>query len=290
MSAGPDFELGLSELAQAETAVTRARERCYQSLGAALTRKNFADVLHKHCVRISSGWEELSVDYLGVVHPGVDWRNLTRSHDITVYFGDASSSHRTIIEQYMAQLWPHALILYRRHEIEVKLVSKSKFQDAKNIKVSDIEEDGINAGLQYLAYILYHNIRGARWFWLDLRRWAPNDDFGDTHRERCDRIAGAMYRDDEDGDLGKDMDSALTNWSADYRASMWCNLHYRLLELCLALAPLRLTPYELLWILDYVPPMSFLCYREGIPYDPNHTLKLRLFESVAASYWKIKAR
>ena len=55
------------------------------------------------------------------------------------------------------------------------------------------------------------------------------------------------------------------------------------------LAPMRLTPYELLWILDYLPPMNFRYYTDGAPYDPNHRRKLRLFESVSASYAKLKS-
>jgi hypothetical protein len=70
---------------------------------------------------------------------------------------------------------------------------------------------------------------------------------------------------------------------------MWINLHPRLTEWCLALAPLRLTSYIVLWILDWIPPMTFRWYDgEHRPHDRNHLLKLRLIEGVMKSYSAIR--
>jgi hypothetical protein len=62
-------------------------------------------------------------------------------------------------------------------------------------------------------------------------------------------------------------------------------VHRFVLDKCLALAPLRLPAYVILWILDWLPPLHHRFeYRGNLSYDPRHMLKIRLIESLTRSY------
>jgi hypothetical protein len=61
----------------------------------------------------------------------------------------------------------------------------------------------------------------------------------------------------------------------------WKNVHRIVLQHCLTLRPLRLPPYVLLWILDWLPPLHHRFQTEHLcNYDPNHGKKIRLIESI----------
>jgi hypothetical protein len=61
----------------------------------------------------------------------------------------------------------------------------------------------------------------------------------------------------------------------------WKNVHKLVLDACIALQPLWLSPYVVLWILDWLPPMHHrFDYRDDPDFDPHHVRKIRLIESV----------
>jgi hypothetical protein len=259
----------------------RAQEACYEKLGALLTRKNFTDMIRAHYGRIQSGRKRI------MIHDrGFDWHQTDRcnQHSINIH---CDSSDMKIITRYVKRLWPYVIVRELPSSVVVyEFVSRAKWRCATT-ESSAIEEDNIDTETQYIAYILYHCVDNAReGLSAFIQPLTPEPHFASAEfrRQRWGAVAKLVYL----SDARYDMDMLFSRWSADYRASMWCNLHDRLIELCIALAPLKLAPYELLWILDYIRPMNFRCYREGVPYDPNHTLKLRLFESVAVSYQKIR--
>jgi hypothetical protein len=70
------------------------------------------------------------------------------------------------------------------------------------------------------------------------------------------------------------------NWSI--RAE---RLHDLVADLCLALLPLRLPAYVILWIVDWIPPHHHR-FTQGADrnYDPRHMLKIRLIEGIAKLY------
>jgi hypothetical protein len=66
-------------------------------------------------------------------------------------------------------------------------------------------------------------------------------------------------------------------------------VHESALDICIALLPLRLPAYIVLWIADWIPPHHHRFergdYRENLcDYDPRHMLKIRLIEGIAKSY------
>jgi hypothetical protein len=277
-----ELQAKFAELARAEAIVVDLRKQCLQVLSAALTRRNFVDVLREYYPFAVHGSE------LRVYHTGFDWKETdpVNLHRIDIH---TSRTNSIVISEYVRRLWPHAVSPLMAFGCSFDLVSKTKFL-AQSYAVVDgtREEDRVETGVQFLEYLLYHNVPADAYIlqsrYEKAREQCPPTDLAPAaRRAHWENIATTMFMTNK-----SDMRYAVDRWNSQYRGSMWCNLHDRLLELYLALAPLRLSPYELLWILDYIRPMNFRCYREGVPYDPNHTLKLRLFESVAESYRQIK--
>lgn len=58
----------------------------------------------------------------------------------------------------------------------------------------------------------------------------------------------------------------------------WGVIHPRLLDLSIAMSPLNLPPYVLLWIIDFLPEFAFV----------SHHRKIHLLESIARSIRKIR--
>jgi hypothetical protein len=57
----------------------------------------------------------------------------------------------------------------------------------------------------------------------------------------------------------------------------------------ITLLPLQLPVYELLWVLDWLSPMSIRYVWRGDPaYDPHHVKKVRLIEGLTRSYQALK--
>jgi hypothetical protein len=286
------FESKLNRLAVARDAVSRLELGLCQMLASRLTKRNFGEMMHRNLKRILPAFKGVDVE-----HRGFNWEELDpdqHTHVICVCMKQGEFNLLEPIIKFVTAVWPHAVLSAGNADgWYFNLVSKTKQIATLSNEQSVIEEDNINISVQYFAYLLKHNIGHARqlWLapqreiwqsWLDPATWSPLDEMTGANWLY---IASRAHR----NDVAFEINRQYSRWSAHYRASMWCNLHDRLLELCFALAPLRLSPYELLWILDWLPPMSFRCYRDGVPYDPNHTLKLRLFESIAESYRKIKS-
>jgi hypothetical protein len=273
-----------SRLADLRVEMLKVQTECHRNLMAHLTRRNFFDMLREHYHKIAPDRSLLRISYTGF-----DWHEDDIRNACVISF-DADLRDVPVILDYVRTLWPHALI-YQDSATNalVALVSKSRCLAATLEQLSLRDEDNVGNGLQLLEFVLYHGIdlpyiREWLAYQLCCRGIVISGDDPATRRAQSKQAAAAIRT----HDARAMMDGIWSIWMSQYRASMWCNLHDRLLELGLALAPLCLTPYELLWILDCLQPMDFHCYRDGVPYDPNHTLKLRLFESVAESYRKIK--
>jgi hypothetical protein len=152
-------------------------------------------------------------------------------------------------------------------------------QDICAIALNDItwtyaEEDAVRNFRDYIDYVILNGIDVERQMWPKSLEEAPDMVTFDEMLEDRDRREMKYYYDD---------------WTGKYYRSLWSNTHPYLLTMCLILAPLKISPYELLWIVDMLPNMGFCYYRDGHPYDPNHARKLRLFEGVARSYQDLKA-
>ena len=68
----------------------------------------------------------------------------------------------------------------------------------------------------------------------------------------------------------------------------WSKMRHIVIDICIALASLRLPPYIVLWIIDQIPPMSHrFTYKDNDDYDPHHLRKLRLIEGVERAVERI---
>jgi hypothetical protein len=293
----------LEELATLKARVSTLQADAYKEFESLLTRKNFAEMMNNTFWRL-----EPLTGSVKVTFTGFDWADVHSTSEAYLSSRDSALLVRpdtirvemkndatviALVNEYVSKVWRGIFVgsihlIGDRIRCSYELLSKAKWQTAVHGVASVVEEDVIETAERYLAYLLYHDIGRARIecrSCIKILKISEPDPVAepDVRRQGWDRMAHIRYPEDRFG-----ITRQFNHWRDQYRISMWCNLHDRLLELHLALAPLRLTPYELLWILDYVSPMDFRCYREGVPYDPNHTLKLRLFESVAASYQKLK--
>jgi len=72
----------------------------------------------------------------------------------------------------------------------------------------------------------------------------------------------------------------------------WSNVHYRLRDLCIALAPLRLPSYVILWVFDWLPSHYMIDNDEwrSLMYRAHGLRKLRLIDAVMQSYVAVLAR
>ena len=59
----------------------------------------------------------------------------------------------------------------------------------------------------------------------------------------------------------------------------WRTVHPWLLDTCLAMSPLELPPYVLLWIVDWIPFFE---------HAVSHRKKIHLIESIRDSVWRIR--
>jgi hypothetical protein len=76
---------------------------------------------------------------------------------------------------------------------------------------------------------------------------------------------------------------------AERNSPRWRELRNRLGDAVVTMLPLRLPTYELLWILDWLPPISRRYRWRGDPaYDPYHGKKVALIEGMTRSYRAIK--
>jgi hypothetical protein len=180
------------------------------------------------------------------------------------------------------------------------IVSKAyaKYDQFAN-KAPDRIEDSVRSQKSYVAYCLLHGLDiGCASLEKDLRAYhASTSSIGIELSAWTARVL--EFDDRRFYNCGKTRYDAhecylhrarlYHRWRWQQLWSMWCNLHLRMLTLCVTLAPLRLTPYVVLWILDWIPPMNFKHYDEQHrPYDINHLAKLRLIEGVAQSYAKLR--
>jgi hypothetical protein len=68
----------------------------------------------------------------------------------------------------------------------------------------------------------------------------------------------------------------------------WPCLHQGVLEYVIALLSLGLSPYELLWVIDWLPPMHLRFRWAGdSAHDPRHVQKIRLIERLSGSYRRV---
>jgi hypothetical protein len=265
-----------------------AQNAACQELKSRLTRSNFEHMVETHFPRIF-GWR-----ISGINMPSddpEDDRGINQ-YAVTISINDDGCA-RGIMGELVRQIYPH--VIMDRDQIDgyngytFHLVTKEAAERSK-------DEHGIRTVESFLEYALrndipiedeFSTVRNAReTFTIDVpaySAWRAAQGRKVSGDEYC-RLAHYLFR------RSNALASACYEiWRADYYGSLWCNLHGRLLSLSLLLAQVRLTPYELLWVLDYISPMSFHYYKDGVPYDPNHRRKLRLFENVAQSYSRIKS-
>jgi hypothetical protein len=266
------------ELFQLETQCDQLREAALEKLEALLSKKNFARTVDRHVTLItgSSACVCVNVDH--------QWDTQTADdYTMTILF-DADIEEW--IDKFVLRVFPNTIrrdISYShewKYRYEYSVVSASKLRAMAEPTEQHSQEDAIRDKGDYISYILRNNLEGAHSKFLGHLLPGDYPEAGSsewvTFVERNVDVTAAMER--------TFRDEQYENWNAAHRRSMWCNLHGRLLELCIALAPLHLSSYELLWILDYLPPMNFKCYKDGRPYDANHLRKLRLYEGVMRSY------
>ena len=73
--------------------------------------------------------------------------------------------------------------------------------------------------------------------------------------------------------------------SCAFQALLWKNVRSRLLDVIIAFAPLRLPPYVLLEVIDFLPVVyDGSDENESLMHRVRHGLKIRLIESVHHSY------
>ena len=70
---------------------------------------------------------------------------------------------------------------------------------------------------------------------------------------------------------------------AQWQALLWENFHPRLLDICVVLAPIRLPPYVLLEIVDWLPVVHIDDENESLAHRVSHVKKIRLIEGVQRS-------
>ena len=79
---------------------------------------------------------------------------------------------------------------------------------------------------------------------------------------------------------------AMTVQDADDKS--WRAVNPRLSACVIALLPMCLSPYELLWVLDWLPPMNRRYNCGDSAHDPHHGKKVALIEGLVRSYRAIK--
>jgi hypothetical protein len=246
-------------LTQTTEMINQMRKDGIDDLKSILTKENLKEVL-----------ETFLQDLMGAgidVEVNDSWSDVyDECHTVDILF---DFDHVELISSLVRKVYPHSISKAFRpncwvHGYRYYIVSKAKFDSNECIVESTIEEDNIGTVSQFIEYVLRHSINHLC-------------KLADMPRHQIQDIST------------RNMDTAqlrhiFEDWLTGHRCAMWCNLHGRLLDICLALAPLHLSSYELLWILDYAPPMNFKWYKDGKPYDANHLRKLRLYEGVMHSY------
>jgi hypothetical protein len=229
--------------------ISQMRTAAIEQLKTILTKRNFATLVNEFIPKII-GTRAIFVETFDNWCPRFTLCNIVDvSHNM-----DDKCFERDLVRT----VYPYTIIeSFRTDRWQIRhyhyIVSRAKFDSHVHGIMSDVEEDNI------------HDVT--------------------LHRNYCRRHSVRIYDGEE---LIENPESSFFRWSAYHRRAMWCNLHGHLLDICLALAPLGLSSYELLWILDYLPPMDFKWYKDGRPYDANHLRKLRLYESTMRSYKLIR--
>jgi hypothetical protein len=266
----------LEELRAVAAAVFQQQCHGIEKLKALLTKENFAKCMDEFVpyflggscdVRIHDSWAKDETNCNSIrVH--FDAENEDEVHELV-----ASVFPRTERDEEFAKHWVHA---YHYH-----IISREQHQYRESGIISGLVENHIIDVIRHLEYTLRHNLDGAREIYAgDISQMTDHIaiDWASVAAESYKNYARSVI---PNCNLLK---GRFRQWSAKHRRATWCNLHGHLLDICLALAPLHLSSYELLWILDHVPPMDFKWYKDGKPYDVNHLRKLRLYEGVMHSY------
>jgi hypothetical protein len=300
-----------SELESLTLAAEVAREEAAQALGARLTPGNFEELLTAYVPRLY-GWGIGRI----ALPDGIDDFDddeIESQYMVRVEVTGSEDAPR-VIESLVRRIYPYVHHLdsaddedsYEGRCVSCEFLIITKEADRAKELDPPIVEHTIRTFRGFLAYALRNNVMlsGPLVQRLSLKEGSARELFEICEESYATWVANQKRRRKP---LSSDeftcrvsylwrlpnIRVACANhyvaWESDYYRSLWCNLHGRLLSLGLALAPMLLAPYELLWILDYISPMSFRYYRDGAPYDQNHRRKLRLFENVAQSYSRIKS-
>jgi hypothetical protein len=245
-------------------------------LKASLRRDNFVNFIQEFVPQLLGG------DCRVTIHDS--WAEKENEcNSIEVYIESISDE---LLDELVAVVFPYTESEERSPDTWFyHIISKAQYLNREREWAAELAEDHIHDAVQFLAYKLRNDIDRAREKYIRKTSQAREVILGgDWNELATDVYRGYSIRSRGREEVGKHY----RQWAAKHRRAMWCNLHGHLLDICLALAPLHLSSYELLWILDYLPPMNFKCYKDGKPYDANHLRKLRLYESTMKSYKLIR--
>jgi hypothetical protein len=269
-----------SELQLCMEKLETARWNAFRELKYEVTLDNFEDMVEHYIPEIFGG--RITVEM--PADPFDDAR-VDMQYTIRISVDDDASAD--LMDQLVRQIHPYVQV-HSRH-IEGQRYSVFHVVTEEDDHYPFIDGLFIRTEKDFLKYALSNNILlGDR----HARNVFPVNEFAfeASHSHTCanEYHCRAEYLWAQ-GNIGYIGEFYHALWKIDYCRSLWCNLHGRLLTLSITLAPLGLKPYEMLWILDFMPPVSFRHYEDGEPCDPDHLRKLRLFENVSASYAKLKS-
>jgi hypothetical protein len=277
-------------LARREKNLIIAQNEFIGDLRSSLTPGNVAAMLEQYYPKIYFAEVRVKVRHVA------SWREIVGEKDFTIWV-KCPASHLERVLDLLRIVYPRLVPRNDRDLIDsgsqeyYQIVSATKYASVAGRR-SPVEEDNINDYNEYAVYILHHNVA------LMSTHVFGDDRTFDSFRRSCPYESREAIKRWLDGCISRNhgwMPEASTlqddydQWADHFRCAMWCNLHPRMLTLCITLAPLRLTPYVILWILDWIPPMNFKHYdSRHRPYDINHLSKLRLIEGVTRSYAKLR--
>lgn len=264
-------------------------------IGSKLTKKNIVQYMHLYYPRYRQACgNHTSGSFIFIVQDDrycYDRRYQAESFTITIGCYSDEVKDLLILTK---RVWPH--ILEREWKSSPAAVTSydttsSGFRTrifeivSKEMAtgISLIEEDYIHDTEVYLTYIQKHDIHREDW-WVSLdlterQRFTQliKDGLWEALTHRLIQFLSPPM-----------LEIEYRNWWTQHRLAMWVNQRVRLINIALALLPLKLPTYVQLWILDWIPPFDFRWYKKdgdiSILYDLNHVNKLRLIESIGQSY------
>ena len=299
----------LRPLQESIAALRNGKRQSYELLGKLLTKRNFVELVSKFVPMITGESEILRIR----VEDGSDWGWRSPANCAMI----VCQGTRLMIENIrllVERVYPHVIVLDRGQDDDywvwrAELVSKRRHRSQSRGVRSPVFEDNIHDVIDYYNYGIHHGLQDV---WMHCRArgfephtttavwWQPFIRDGGKHDLpwfEGDRRQLTQHLKQESPHAVA-ICAAYFIWRIDYRLSLWCNQYSRVASLAILFAPFvasgALTPYTLLWILDYALSghtafIGFAYYDEAHrPYDLNHLRKLRLIEGVAASYEKIK--